>query len=177
MQRKLICSISRQSEFVKISSLFFQHRDNHASYFDRTDVEVMVNQIIFEEPLVSKHRKPQLRRLIYSTYLFAFVFTVLKILLLSKFAEARFLDQLLWYGQPNHGHYVLARFLSWPQFSCPHFLLELIEKQEANDKEDFYLYKILRAHILPLTNCAFNKSGDKCVLIKTTTTKTPSRNI
>ena len=35
--------------------------------FDRTDVEVMVNQIIFEEPLVSKHRKPQLRRLIYST--------------------------------------------------------------------------------------------------------------
>jgi len=70
-----------------------------------TDVEVMVNQIIFEEPLVSKHRKPQLRRLIY----------------------------------------------------------KLIEKQEANDKEDFYLYKILRAHILPLTNCAFNKSGDKFI--------------
>ena len=24
-------------------------------------------------------------------------------------------------------------------------------------------YKILRAHILPLTNCAFNKSGDKFI--------------
>lgn len=32
-----------------------------------------------------------------------------------------------------------------------------------NDSSDFYLFKILRAHILPLTNCAFNKSGDKCV--------------
>ena len=28
---------------------------------------------------------------------------------------------------------------------------------------DFYLFKILRAHILPLTNCAFNKSGDKFI--------------
>jgi dynein assembly factor with WDR repeat domains 1 len=38
---------------------------------------------------------------------------------------------------------------------------ELIEKLEVNDSNDFYLFKILRAHILPLTNCAFNKSGDK----------------
>ena len=38
---------------------------------------------------------------------------------------------------------------------------KLIEKQESNEAKDFYLYKILRAHILPLTNCAFNKaSGD-----------------
>ena len=50
------------------------------------------------------------------------------------------------------------------QLVCARYLEELIEKQEANDKEDFYLYKILRAHILPLTNCAFNKSGDKYVL-------------
>ena len=27
----------------------------------------------------------------------------------------------------------------------------------------FIRYKILRAHILPLTNCAFNKSGDKFI--------------
>lgn len=40
---------------------------------------------------------------------------------------------------------------------------ELIEKLEANENTDFYLSKILRAHILPLTNCAFNKSGDKSV--------------
>ena len=25
------------------------------------------------------------------------------------------------------------------------------------------LYKVLRAHILPLTNCAFNKSGDRFI--------------
>ncbi len=36
---------------------------------------------------------------------------------------------------------------------------KLIEKQESTEAKDFYLYKILRAHILPLTNCAFNKVG------------------
>lgn len=41
--------------------------------------------------------------------------------------------------------------------------LELIEKLDANDSNDFFLFKILRAHILPLTNCAFNKSGDKFI--------------
>ena len=70
-----------------------------------TDVEVLANQIIKEQPLLSKKRKPQLRRLIY----------------------------------------------------------KLIERQETNVKADFYLYKILRAHILPLTNCAFNKSGSKFI--------------
>jgi dynein assembly factor with WDR repeat domains 1 len=44
-------------------------------------------------------------------------------------------------------------------------MAELIEKLETNDSNDFYLFKILRAHILPLTNCAFNKSGDKYVLL------------
>jgi dynein assembly factor with WDR repeat domains 1 len=40
---------------------------------------------------------------------------------------------------------------------------ELIEKLESNETTDFFLFKILRAHILPLTNCAFNKSGDKFI--------------
>lgn len=40
---------------------------------------------------------------------------------------------------------------------------ELIEKLESNETSDFFLFKILRAHILPLTNCAFNKSGDKFI--------------
>eukprot|EP00971_Amphidinium_carterae_P088723 1755644-Amphidinium_carterae.1 len=31
------------------------------------------------------------------------------------------------------------------------------------ESQRFYLFKILRAHILPLTNCAFNKSGSKFV--------------
>jgi dynein assembly factor with WDR repeat domains 1 len=70
-----------------------------------TDVDVLVNQVVFEEPLISDNRKPQLRRLIY----------------------------------------------------------KLIEKLESNESNDFYLFKILRAHILPLTNCAFNKSGDKFI--------------
>ena len=30
-----------------------------------TDVEVLVNQIVRQEPLISDHRKPQLRKLIY----------------------------------------------------------------------------------------------------------------
>ena len=36
-----------------------------------------------------------------------------------------------------------------------------MEKLETTESQDFYLFKILRAHILPLTNCAFNKAGDK----------------
>lgn len=70
-----------------------------------TDVEVLVNQIVRQEPLVSEARKPQLRKLIY----------------------------------------------------------KLIEKMESHENQSFYLFKILRAHILPLTNCAFNKSGDRFI--------------
>ena len=68
-------------------------------------MEVMVDDIVAREPLISDNRKPQLRRLIY----------------------------------------------------------KLIEKLETNESNDFFLFKILRAHILPLTNCAFNKSGDKFI--------------
>ena len=40
----------------------------------------------------------------------------------------------------------------------------LLERQLTKENEgDYYLFKILRAHILPLTNCAFNKSGDKFI--------------
>jgi len=31
-----------------------------------TDIDVIVNQIVFEEPLISESKKPHLRRLIYS---------------------------------------------------------------------------------------------------------------
>ncbi|CAM9852981.1 unnamed protein product, partial [Choristocarpus tenellus] len=30
-----------------------------------SDVDVLVNQIVYEEPLISSNRKPQLRRLVY----------------------------------------------------------------------------------------------------------------
>ena len=32
-----------------------------------TDVDILVNQILFEEPVISESRKPQLKKLIYST--------------------------------------------------------------------------------------------------------------
>lgn len=40
---------------------------------------------------------------------------------------------------------------------------KLIKEQEVSENQHFYLFKILRAHILPLTNCAFNKSGDRFI--------------
>lgn len=40
-------------------------------------------------------------------------------------------------------------------------LEKLVERMTCDRKQLFYLFKMLRAHILPLTNCAFNKSGDK----------------
>jgi hypothetical protein len=42
-------------------------------------------------------------------------------------------------------------------------IYKLIEKQDSQESQQFYLFKILRAHILPLTNCAFNKSGDRFI--------------
>jgi dynein assembly factor with WDR repeat domains 1 len=38
---------------------------------------------------------------------------------------------------------------------------KLVERMATDKKQVFHLFKMLRAHILPLTNCAFNKSGDK----------------
>lgn len=91
----------------------------------RSDIEVIVNQIVFEEPLITESKKPHLRRLIYSKYM---------------------------------NYILLALLIDWvPIFT------ELIEKLESNESSDFFLFKILRAHILPLTNCAFNKSGDKFI--------------
>jgi dynein assembly factor with WDR repeat domains 1 len=40
---------------------------------------------------------------------------------------------------------------------------ELIKKLESKKSQDFGLFKTLRAHVMPLTNCAFNKSGDKFI--------------
>jgi dynein assembly factor with WDR repeat domains 1 len=84
-----------------------------------------VNQIVFEEPLITESKKPHLRRLIY-----------------SKKPH-----------QMNDKSIIIIIII----------LSELIEKQEVRDTGDFFLFKILRAHILPLTNCAFNKSGDKFI--------------
>ena len=40
---------------------------------------------------------------------------------------------------------------------------KLIEKQRENQEQNFKLFKVLRAHLLPLTNCAFNKNGSKFI--------------
>ena len=42
-------------------------------------------------------------------------------------------------------------------------LLELIAKIDTKTHQTFQIFKVLKAHILPLTNCAFNKSGDKFI--------------
>ena len=42
-------------------------------------------------------------------------------------------------------------------------ILKLQSKLAKVASKDFALFKVLRAHILPLTNCAFNKSGDKFI--------------
>ena len=44
-------------------------------------------------------------------------------------------------------------------------LEKLVARMTCDRKQLFYLFKMLRAHILPLTNCAFNKSGDKYVFL------------
>ena len=39
---------------------------------------------------------------------------------------------------------------------------ELVERLETVEESEFEVFRVLQAHILPLTNCAFNKSGDRC---------------
>ena len=39
-------------------------------------------------------------------------------------------------------------------------IYKLIDKIVSKKKQKFYLYKSLKGHILPLTNCSFNKNGD-----------------
>lgn len=91
------------------------------------DVDVIVNQIVFEEPLISESKKPHLRKMIYSKS--SLITFTISLILTASFK----------------------------------IIAELIEKLECNESSDFFLFKILRAHILPLTNCAFNKSGDKFI--------------
>ena len=42
-------------------------------------------------------------------------------------------------------------------------LRKLLDKQCENEGREYGLFKVLRAHILPLTNCAFNKGGDRFI--------------
>ena len=42
-------------------------------------------------------------------------------------------------------------------------IYKLLEKQQQPPGGSFSLFKVLRAHTLPLTNCAFNKSGDRFI--------------
>lgn len=88
-----------------------------------------MNQIVFEEPLISESKKPHLRKLIYSEHILIYFF----------------------------------RFKNISITILKYTIAELIEKLECNESSDYFLFKILRAHILPLTNCAFNKSGDKFI--------------
>ena len=70
-----------------------------------TDLSLLADQLVVEQPLISESRKPQLLRL----------------------------------------------------------LRKLLEKQSENEGREYGLFKVLRAHILPLTNCAFNKGGDRFI--------------
>ena len=98
-------------DFTPVSGYLYLVYGAHEKSIDllnltpETDVDVLVNQILFEEPTISDARKPQLKKLIY----------------------------------------------------------KLIEKLESNQKQKFDEFKVLKAHILPLTNCAFNKNGDKFI--------------
>ena len=67
--------------------------------------QVLLSQIIRQEPLISENRRPALRQLVE----------------------------------------------------------RLVLKMQETQHHSFSLFKVLRAHILPLTNCAFNKSGDRFI--------------
>ena len=120
--------------------------------FFSADIDVIVNQIVFEEPLISESKKPHLRRLIYSKFHF-----FMNCIGCRKNERRSNLSKecIDYYYTSAYMPHLFVLFLPFPT--------ELIEKLESNESSDFFLFKILRAHILPLTNCAFNKSGDKFI--------------
>jgi dynein assembly factor with WDR repeat domains 1 len=114
------------------------------------DIDVIVNQIVFEEPLISESKKPHLRRLIYSK--------------LKRTIEAAcFSNSTTVYTAAMTSPIDVSILMLFRHDLVNDESPELIEKLESNESSDFFLFKILRAHILPLTNCAFNKSGDKFI--------------
>ncbi len=130
-----------------------------------TDVDALVSQIIRTEPLISENRRPQLLKLVYK--------------LCARFPplDARRLTARAWSGRRAlcHQHCcqprprllrpaadrVLARRPLTRARSLAARRIDKIDTAEL--PQNFYLFKILRAHILPLTNCAFNKSGDRFI--------------
>ena len=77
-----------------------------------------MDEILYEEPIISESKKPYLKALIRSIHF-------------------------------------------WEQFKRER--VELIDKVESNKVQNFDMFKTLKAHVLPLTNCAFNKGGDKFI--------------
>jgi len=106
-----------------------------------SDVEVLVNQVVRQEQLISENRKPQVAP-----------------------APAHRPAPLA--ARPP-AHPPRTRLTDPPaRAAAPQLrklIYKLIEKIESHESQNFYLFKILRAHILPLTNCAFNKSGDRFI--------------
>ena len=84
-----------------------------------TDVQLVVEDIIAQEPLISPSKSAQLVSLITSEYV-------------------------------NYIQTMIDTSAS---------LSELQQKVSQPVDKKFYLFKVIKAHILPLTNVAFNKSG------------------
>lgn len=109
--------------------------------------QVLLSQIIRQEPLISENRRPALRQLIqrliekmqeqqhHSFSLF-------------KVGRGLMRGPLLWEGSGKGQEHVEQR---------DHGSWKLQVELPTN------LMQVLRAHILPLTNCAFNKSGDRFI--------------
>lgn len=134
-----------------------------------TDLTLLADQLVAEEPLISESRRPQLLRL------------------LRKLADKQVehdgrcaaaqsggvstrpgaSNYVGGYGaaagppgHPHAGSAALARRLTT---GVTLSRLALPGPALAPARSEYGLFKVLRAHILPLTNCAFNKSGDRFI--------------
>ena len=54
------------AELVTLLVLYTIYLINFDLFPNSADVDVIVNQIVFEEPLITENKKPHLRRMIYS---------------------------------------------------------------------------------------------------------------
>ena len=124
-----------------------------------TDVEILVNDIVRSEPLISEQRKPQLRKLIYK--------------LIEKIDVTDVTQNFyLFKARRTPAHAYARRRL--PALSFSHGAARARSSRRSEDLSHLTAAsrspaglaecpQILRAHILPLTNCAFNKSGDRFI--------------
>ncbi len=127
------------------------------------NIDELVTDIVSKEPLLGPSRTDQVKVLIISMLFIPYIYyicynTILYSTILYctvPYCTVQYCT--VQYCTVQYCKYVTHLcFFHYTLFIC---YVELQSKLQSSLSHHFYLFKIIKAHILPLTNVAFNKSG------------------